>query len=251
MRGFMFVHLKDDLDVDPINWLGCLDPFDASDDARPAYRRGRLTRYGIAKDVQELLSGVRTDLDSFSDVEAFALMTSGYRMTEHEFKSSNCIEGFPEPQKQHPWDFLVVEEGMRGSGPKYEFLTKRLSVSHSLAFRIWKLSLPLKITSWILAIAAIALVIWACFNWASTVILDTITLWDLGVFIATTIGLTLLTMFIGKKLMKIVRFRETLIRAVVYVVIAAFGWLAAWIHLLIFDWLFLRNGNLKSFKKAS
>ena len=45
LRGFMFVHLKDDLDVDPIDWIGCLDPYDASDDSRPAYRRGPLTVY--------------------------------------------------------------------------------------------------------------------------------------------------------------------------------------------------------------
>ena len=43
------------------------------------------TSCGIAKRVQALLASVRTDLDSFSDVEAYALMLSGYRMTESEF----------------------------------------------------------------------------------------------------------------------------------------------------------------------
>ena|SRR6476620_8219020 len=57
LRGFMFVHLKGDLEVDPIDWINCLDPYDASDDSRPASRRGPLTSYGIAKDMQELLSG--------------------------------------------------------------------------------------------------------------------------------------------------------------------------------------------------
>src|SRR5262245_58748765 len=95
LRGLMFVHLKEDLDVDPIDWIGCLDPFDASDDSRPPYRRGPLTRYGIAKNMQKLLAAVRTDLDSFSDVEAYTLMTSAYRMTEHEFRLSKCIEDVP------------------------------------------------------------------------------------------------------------------------------------------------------------
>ena len=66
LRGFMFVHLKGDLEGDPVDWIACQDPYDASDDARPPSRRGPLTRYGIAKDVQALLSGIRTDLDSFS-----------------------------------------------------------------------------------------------------------------------------------------------------------------------------------------
>src|SRR4029079_15843225 len=66
LRGFMFVHLKEDLDVDPVDWIGCLDPFDASEDPRPINRRGPLTRYGIDKDIQRQLAAVRTDLDSFS-----------------------------------------------------------------------------------------------------------------------------------------------------------------------------------------
>jgi hypothetical protein len=248
LRGFMFVHLKDDLDVDPIDWIGCLDPYDASDDSRPAYRRGPLTRYGIAKDMQELLAAVRTDLDSFSDVEAFALMTSAYRMTEHEFRYSKCVEGFPEPEEQYDWDFLAVEEGMKGSGAKYDYLKKQLSVSNSLGFKIWKLSTSLKITSWVLAAAAIAFGIWACFHWASRVVVSPITLWDIGAFIATIVGFAFLTYVIGKKLMGIVRLRETLIRVIIGLGITLLGWLA-WIHLVFFDLLFLRQGSLRCFKK--
>jgi len=42
-----------------------------------------LTQKGlkIRKDVQERLAAIRTDLDSFTDQEAYALMTSGYRKT--------------------------------------------------------------------------------------------------------------------------------------------------------------------------
>ena len=38
--------------------------------------------FGISMDAQRLLSRVRTDLDSFSDTEAFALMLDGYSMTD-------------------------------------------------------------------------------------------------------------------------------------------------------------------------
>ena|ERR1051326_2860028 len=251
LRGFMFVHLKQDLDVDPIDWIGCLDPFDASDDSRPAYRRGPLTRYGIAKDLQEKLSGVRTDLDSFSDLEAFTLMTSGYRMTEHEFKFLKCVEGFPEPKEETNWDFLAVERGMQGSGPKYAFLKKHLQVSNSLAFKIWKLSLPLKLLSWVLGIVVLMIAAWACFHWAATVVVQPVTVWDVGRFLAVTVAVLIATIFIGKRLMQIVRLRETLIRAAIYLAVALIGWLAAGIHLLFFDRLFLRNGSLKSYNKVS
>jgi hypothetical protein len=248
LRGFMFVHLKEDLDVDPIDWIGCLDPFDASDDSRPPSRRGRLTRYGIAKELQSLLAGVRTDLDSFSDVEAFALMTSAYRMTQHDFPE--CVEGFPSPADPHDWDFLEVELGMKGSGSKYEYLKRQLSVSHSGAFKIWMLSLPLKITAWILAVAAVVFAIWACFHWAAAVVVKPITLWDIGAFIATTIAIMLATYLIGKRLMQIVRFRDSLIRIGIGLAVAVLGWLVAGLHLAIFDPWFLRNGSIDRFRKA-
>lgn len=252
LRGFMFVHLKDDLDVDPIDWIGCLDPFDASDDARPAYRRGPLTRYGIAKDVQELLSGVRTDLDSFSDVEAFALMTSGYRMTEHEFKFSNCVEGFPEPKEQHPWDFLAVEDGLKGSGPKYDYLKRRLQVSNARAFRIWKISQVLKLVSLILAAAAVALAVWFWFNYGETIIaIPQFTIWTLGILIGSLVAAILLIAFVLKKIMGIGRMTETLVRSVMFLAIGPLGAVASLVHLLIFDRLFLRDGSQKSFDEAS
>lgn len=252
LRGFMFVHLKDDLDVDPIDWIGCLDPFDASDDSRPAHRRGRLTRYGIAKDIQSLLAGVRTDLDSFSEVEAYALMTSGYRMTEHELRASQCVEEIEEPDEAQPWEFLQVEEGMRGSGAKYEFLKKRLGVSNVLALKIWKLSRPLRITAVVLGIAVAALAGWLFRDYANVELLNLgpITLWSIAKLIATIIVAGIVTYVIGKKLLRIPRLREALIQSFVYFLIAA-SCVFAWLHLWIFDPMFLRNGSLKAFKKAS
>jgi hypothetical protein len=43
LRGLLFVHLKKDLEVDPVDWRDCPDPWQASDDARPPARRGPLT----------------------------------------------------------------------------------------------------------------------------------------------------------------------------------------------------------------
>lgn len=250
LQGFMFVHMKDDLDVDPIDWLGCLDPFNASDDSRPAYRRGPLTRYGIAKDIQELLAGVRTDLDSFSDVEAFALMTSAYRMTEHEFRHSKCIEGFPEPAEQYQWDFLAVEEGMKGGGPKYDYLKRQLSVSNALAFKIWKLSKPLKVTALGLAAIAFAFAVWASFHWATLTVVPSITLWKIAVFVASFVALSFLAFLIGKWVKRVVRWRDTVRLIALSIGMAVVGWIVARIHLHIFDPLFLRGGSLETFKKA-
>jgi hypothetical protein len=40
--------------------------------------------YGVSREVQRLLAGVRTDLDSFSEVEAYSLSLLGYLMTSVE-----------------------------------------------------------------------------------------------------------------------------------------------------------------------
>jgi len=43
--------------------------------------------FGVSGLVQEKLAYIRTDLDSFTDIEAFSLMLDGYRMTEYEVKA--------------------------------------------------------------------------------------------------------------------------------------------------------------------
>jgi hypothetical protein len=172
-------------------------------------------------------------------------------MTEHEFKFSKCVEGFPEPKEQYPWDFLAVEEGMKGSGAKYDYLKRQLSVSDTLAFKIWKLSTPLKITSWVLMIAAIAFVIWACFHWGSKIVVPQITLWGIGAFIAGIAAIFAATYIVGKKVVRVVRLRETLTLITIGIVMSLLGWLVARLHLHIFDPMFLRQGSIETFKKIS
>jgi predicted acylesterase/phospholipase RssA len=250
LRGFMFVHLKQDLDVDPVDWLDCLDPSDADDDdARPAARKGKLTSYGISKDVQMSLAGVRTDLDSFSDVEAYALMTSAYRMTEHAFAEKKCVEGFDGPQSPVEWDFLAVEDGMKGVGPRYKRIRELLGVSGALAFKIWKLKRGLRVVAVLLAVAIAALGAWACWRFWETELVKAITVSAIAVFLGTMVLTMLGTALIGKRLMRVVRLRETLIRAGIWFVVGFIGSFAAWLHLRFFDPMFLREGSAENYKR--
>ncbi|MCA1632153.1 MAG: patatin-like phospholipase family protein [Acidobacteria bacterium] len=248
LRGFMFVHLKGDLDVDPIDWVDCQDPFDASDDARPVSRRGPLTGYGIAKSVQQQLAAVRTDLDSFSDVEAYTLMTSAYRITEQAFRLK-CVEGFPEPKSPLAWKFLEVEDAMRYPGKRYRHVQKLLGVSGSKAFKIWMLSTPLKILAAVLALAAAAFIVYAFIRWRHEPIVQTITLGAVGIAVLTYLLTQVITMVVGKNAMKVIKLRQTLIRIAVGMGTALLGWLAARLHLHVFDRMFLSRGSLKNFKK--
>lgn len=240
LRGLMFVHLKKDLDVEPINWVDCQDRYDASDDARPIVRRGPLTGYGFRKDVQARLAAIRTDLDSFSEVEAYALMASGYRMAEHEF--GRCIDGFPPPPPQRPaWRFLDIEPLLQ-PGPGFVAVLKRLTLARQAAFKVWRLSKPLTAVGFVLLGGLLGVLIWAWRHWGATSILT------VGAVGWTLIGIVA-TLLIGPLLIRMVRFRKTLgqiglVTAATLLVVIVFK-----IHLATFDKLFLRLGRLSAVQR--
>ena len=91
IRGLMFLHLKLDLDIESVDWIGEQSP---EDPVKP----DPITDYDLPKELQGKLANIRTDLDSFSDVEGFALMSSGYRMAKHEFGKS--IKGVAKDTKR-------------------------------------------------------------------------------------------------------------------------------------------------------
>ena len=245
VRNFMFIHLKMDLDADPVDWVGCDEPHQASEDARPPERRGPLARYGIRKTVQRLLAGIRTDLDSFNDAEAYALMLSGYRMTEFQFDRS--IKGFPEVlrfQGDPPWRFLEVEPILEKAGED-DLILKILRAGNELAFKVWNLWTPLKIARVILALAALTGLVWAFFEWRGASLL-TVTVEQIGVFV---IGAVVTAVF-GKRVMRIVRFRETITKILIGIGMSALGFLFARLHLHVFDKIYLWLGRLERLKRS-
>lgn len=256
LRGFVFVHLKEEIGLPPVGWIGSRETEDDSEEIparrfRAANADPNLTSYGIDKKLQGRLAAVRTDLDSFSDVEAFTLMTSAYRMTEQAISEKKCLEGFPEPTDRVGWDFLAVGSGMKGAGASYDFLMNRLGASGALAFKVWKLSKPLKLLSWVLAVLFVLLTAWAFWTWRDTVLVQAITLGVVGTSILFFVLSALGTVFVGKTLMRIIRLRETLTLIAIGVSMATLGWLLARLHLWVFDPLFLRMGSIGSYRRAA
>ena len=74
LQGFFFVHMKEELQVAPIDWVGCQDK-------EQTVGVSSVTSYGVDRKIQKRLSEVRTDLDTFTEVEAYALMASAYLVT--------------------------------------------------------------------------------------------------------------------------------------------------------------------------
>jgi hypothetical protein len=154
LKGAMFIHLKKDLDVVPVDWKGCEEPHEGANHVDEP-----LAEYGIRKKVQELLAGIRTDLDSFSEAEAYALMTSGYRMTDFYLPQ---IQVLPiKRQDAGAWDFLAIEPVMRYASTadaSYRHLLRLLRSAGSRMFRIWSQSRVLLLMTSLLAIAAVVLI---------------------------------------------------------------------------------------------
>ena len=74
--------------------------------------------FGVAQQVQNLLSRVRTDLDSFSDIEAYSLMLDGYYMSRPELKKFEELrqaagERLPDKcPRKIDWRFLAIAPWM-------------------------------------------------------------------------------------------------------------------------------------------
>src|SRR6185369_7167867 len=114
----------------------------------------------VLHDIQGMLASVRTDLDSFSWLESDALMVSGYRMTDSEWKK--CLPKFPiSDLPPVAWEFQKLDPAISGDGTDAELnvLRKGLEAAASLAFKPFKLSKArLAATLAILAVVIAALV---------------------------------------------------------------------------------------------
>src|SRR5206468_452159 len=169
LRGLMYVHLKDEIEGTRLDWRGCKE---APDPDEAIEKKSPMTSYSIPKEIQKLLAAVRTDLDSFSDAEAYALMTSGYHLTAKEFPPE-LLEGLGGVNYSPTnWEFLAIEKEWNGATVKGRDLKKLLEVASCRAFKIWKLNPLLQRLARVLAIGAFVVLLWVCWMWWSTRLLS-------------------------------------------------------------------------------
>jgi hypothetical protein len=213
----------------PVDWVGSQDP-----SRWP--QRSPLTSYGVQKSVQRRLAAIRTDLDSFSEVEAFALMTSGYLMTRTSLQQG--VLGFQVQEvASHAWKFREIERFM--AQPNAQALNRQLSVADKLAFKVWLLMRRLQVLGGTIALVAIFFGGLTIHDW-----------W--GYEINTTLGRLLLSLaFTGLTLCglglvsKLINYRKTLQELLIGLGMAVAGFLLARLHLHVFDRIFLWQGRLK------
>jgi len=233
LRGVMFLHLKKDLDAKPIDWPRCPNP------SRPA-TAGPLTSYGIRRDVQARLAALRTDLDTFSNVEADALMLSGYQMASTEFTASiRTLPVSTEPPVR--WRFQGLRE--IASSPTdidglSELLTS-LDVGSHLAFK------PLLVSPWLgralmagIAVVFVAIVAAVWTSWTSPITIDRERVFGM-VGIAVAIGLVV---FAIHQVMRRTKHRTKFHHVLLAGIVCSAGWLLARIYAALTESLYIRSG---------
>lgn len=248
LRGLFFVHLREGLGAAPINWEG-------HDESLPELTgAGTTTDYGIAPDLQEKIASLRTDLDSFTEVEAYSLMLSGYRMTEWQFA---CLQAEHEKSgeagtwggfdvsaaRSGDWPFLPLEpiltQAADVADARRKDLALQLDVGNGLFFKVWRLDPLLRRLAKGVGVALGAAFVWLLWvGWNETFAVEvrvSVVVVAVLLVVAAMLWPALKWLAPDKAL------QEYLSKAALAVV----GFLVAQLHLRLFDRRFLARGRLR------
>jgi len=246
LEDLFFLHLKKDLRVAPVDWSSCDDP-------SPTYPAQNLTSFGVDADIQARLAAIRTDLDSFTEVEANALMLSGYLMTEHEFKCHNeqegCCdagsrEGYQVNAPRGDWEFLDLELLMRlpekSPDPRRRELGRQLAASKYRLLKPWRLDPKLKrISLTLLGFAAMLLVSAIYIFWDSL-------LWRADISVKkVVVPVLFLAAVLVMPALKWLKPEGAVLSYLRRASLAVFGFLLARVYLKFFERIYLDRGKLK------
>jgi len=202
--------------------------------------------FGVAQSVQDLLSHIRTDLDSFTEIEAYSLMLDGYQMSGGELYKAKGIKEMisnKENDDLPELDFLAIAPWMSNPSSRYK---KHLKVGGQRLFKLFRLSPLLTILTSFFAVG-ILFILWVLLKDEILALFSrSLTVGKLLIAV-----LVLLLGFIPRlsRVFKVLRFlrspTEFLARLIIRGLLPAVGSLFVKVHLWIFDPLFLRQGKLE------
>jgi hypothetical protein len=149
---------------------------------------------------------------------------------------------------------------------KRKHLEKILDTGASLAFKAWKLSPPLVVLKWALAVVALLGLGWLFFDlWNASVIPPALYKWVSGWLTYKWVAVTALTIIVvrlvvsfldhhlgknrGQYVVRALRPRETLNYVAIGLFMGTLGFLFARLHLHVFDRFYLGRGKLDKFPK--
>jgi predicted acylesterase/phospholipase RssA len=250
LQGLFFIHLKQGLTVAPLDWIGCKEP------TAVPQRSLATTDYGVDRDIQRCVAAIRTDLDAFTEVEAYALMASGYLMTEGEFRvlqrehrASGAIGTWGDFLVDAPrgrWPFLRLADLMRqppdSADCRRRDLGLQLCAGSGVFFKVWALVPWLRAVATGGAVALAVLVTVLLFTtWKSPLPAPH---WDVtvGQAVAAMVLLVASTVY---PVLKWLTPRHAVRGYVGKAAVALAGWVASNVHLRVFDPIYLQRGRLR------
>lgn len=205
--------------------------------------RSECESFGVLTEVQHLLSKVRTDLDSFTEVEAYSLMLDGYLVSGHVVSRTEAFKPLVRSAEELPaedWRFMEIKPWLEKPTPLY---LKHLRTAQSQFIKAFKLNLPLALGGAALCILAVSWIYW----------LASLTNAQISVRSLLSGGLLLTAGLLLPKLTKtfgILKFlRNPTRRLAAYLgqgVLPMIGMLLVRFHLKVIDPIFVRMGRLKN-----
>lgn len=236
-----FVNLREGLGIRQIAWVD-ENGIQAPDQIIPPTTQN----FGVDPVVQDSLSAMRTDLDAFTEVEAYSLMFDGYSMSKDELaqlKNNMQLPNIDSPLTLSPngWKFLAIEKWAKKPSDDYK---NQLKVSQSTFGK----ALMLMPWLWIPIIAVVGVLlyffgqqIWTLLKTSSipvTAILVAVALWLLNSS--------------APKLAKLLPFLElarpwaTIAKAVLQAILLTIGTLFIFFYLKVINPLYLWRGRIKN-----
>jgi len=264
LAPMLFVHMRQGLSEPEVPWISSGEPLPPPASASTAYEIDCCT--------QERLANLRTDLDAFTDVEAHALMCSGYLATRQRLFELDADQrerghagtfGDYAIEAGGEWPFLAIREvlaartdpeGKAALGPeqraRVELLGRQLEAGSAQFFKAWRLSPLLRATAWIAVLGLFALTV----QWVYVHFDDPLVQY-LG-FLPQRVGssvVVLALVLLGTLLpaAKYLLMPQHAVRGVVgRFAFASAGYLLAKLHLWAFDRVFLSIGSASGRSKA-
>jgi len=120
-NNIAFIDLRKGLGEREISWINNENNYAKDDEITPP----STDTFGVAPEVQQKLSLMRTDLDAFTEVEAYSLMFDAYQMSKQDLeKFYNAKQ-----QTEASWKFSEIADLMKTPQPEY---LKQLETSQAI-----------------------------------------------------------------------------------------------------------------------
>ncbi len=251
LDGLFFTHLKSGLKIEKVAFKTGSGDLSSGKQSK--------TEYGIHPVIQKKIAALRTDLDCFSEVEANALMLSGYKMTEWQFS---------ELQRQHEesgeagswgdfainaesefdsWSFLdsdfvqIAKVDPESGDPAAENLAKQLDIGASLFLKVFK-AVPLLKYTGLMLLLVIAITSLYCI-WQN---------WELSVFQITVGGIATIVLFALLAFLwpvfKWLNPKSVIENKLLLFILGLLGSMVSLVQVYILDGFYLRSGKLQKLK---